>query len=51
MRLREVGIPYPESFGCGANFLLENRVTTISDLLQLLPWVVTPSYTHYVLVI
>ena len=25
-RLREVSIPYPEFSGCGASFLLENRV-------------------------
>ena len=25
-KLKEVSIPYPESPGCGAGFLLENRV-------------------------
>ena len=25
-KLKEVSIPYPESPGCGADFLLENRV-------------------------
>ena len=25
-KLKEVSIPYPESAGCGASFLLENRV-------------------------
>ena len=41
-RLKEVGIPYPESPGCGANVLLENQVTTTFDLSQLLSWVATP---------
>ena len=28
-RLKEVSIPYPESPGCGAGFLLEESSTTI----------------------
>ena len=42
MRLKEVGIPFLEFSGYGANSLLENRVTTTFDLSQLLPWVATP---------
>ena len=48
-KLKEVSIPYPESPGCGAGFLLENRVLP-SNLSHLLPWVETPSSPHYVFV-
>ena len=36
-KLKEVSIPYPESPGCGASFLLENRV----------PPPICPSYLPY----
>ena len=48
-KLTEVSIPYPESPGCGAGFLLENRVPP-SNLSQLFPWVATPSSPYYVFV-
>ena len=48
-RLKEVSIPYSESFGCGASFLLENRVPP-PFYPSYLPWVATASSPHYVFV-
>ena len=48
-RLKEVSIPYPESPGCGASFLLENRVPP-PICPSYLPWVATPSSPHYIFV-
>ena len=49
-KLKEVSIPYLEFSGCGASFLLENRVPP-PFCPNYLPWVVTPSSPYYVFVI